>query len=119
MYCAASREPNLAISIVQQYIPSEGLSLRGRLTQSWPIGLQFIDSLLTLTALPALSLIRDAHDHFITCLKWAPGLVKPLQPAQSAEKPRRDGDEASYSDTQIRCIVATGSVDSMLRIFAG
>lgn len=66
--------------------------------------------------------IVDTHDHFITCLKWAPGIVKDTYSAQTGAADGQ-GSDASRSkgstppDVQIRCVIATGSVDTKLRIF--
>lgn len=57
--------------------------------------------------------LKDVHERFITCLKWVPGIVK--------DSPVVDGStasEAGHPNIQIRCVIATGSVDSKLRIFA-
>lgn len=66
--------------------------------------------------------ISDAHDSFITCLKWVPGIVKD-RPADGAGEKAAEGTDAkskaSGDDVQIRCVVATGSVDQKLQIFAG
>jgi platelet-activating factor acetylhydrolase IB subunit alpha len=72
--------------------------------------------------------IRDAHDSFITCLKWAPGVVKdvrngtmsiPHQGLESPEMPKSNADERGQPDMQIRCVLATGSVDQKIQVFAG
>jgi platelet-activating factor acetylhydrolase IB subunit alpha len=72
--------------------------------------------------------IRDAHDSFITCLKWAPGVVKdvrngtmsiPHQGLESPEMPKSKADERGQPDMQIRCVLATGSVDQKIQVFAG
>ena len=70
----------------------------------------------------------DAHARFITCLKWAPGIVKDIgaaysgaadvQNSESNETSKSKGTEAGSSDVQIRCVIATGGVDWKLRIFA-
>lgn len=62
--------------------------------------------------------IRDAHESFITCLKWAPGMVKG-NPADAGSAPDQGKTAGDTSDTQIRCVLATGSVDQKLQIFAG
>jgi len=55
-----------------------------------------------------VKVLADAHGQFITCLRWAPGIVK-----KEAEQCDDDSGEL-----QIRCLVATGSVDKVVRIFA-
>ncbi|EAW11467.1 WD40 repeat domain-containing protein [Aspergillus clavatus NRRL 1] len=73
--------------------------------------------------------IRDTHGGFITCLRWAPAILKdtPTDAARAlvrqipdvAEIMKNATFEESFSDVQIRCVVATGSVDKKLQIFAG
>lgn len=59
--------------------------------------------------------ITDAHERFVTCVRWAPPMVKNVAaPGASAE---RNGDRPS-TGVQIRCVIATGGVDTKLRIFA-
>jgi platelet-activating factor acetylhydrolase IB subunit alpha len=50
----------------------------------------------------------QAHDNFVTCLRWAPG---------TAKKGNSPGEENDSTD--IRCVIATGSADRKLRVFAG
>lgn len=77
--------------------------------------------------------LRDAHESFITCLKWAPGMAKDSHAdsanASSAAQSASDAGETmprntkaageASSEVQIRCVIATGSVDQRLQIFAG
>ncbi|KAJ5765093.1 nuclear distribution protein PAC1 variant [Penicillium odoratum] len=58
--------------------------------------------------------LRDTHSGLITCLKWVPAIVKDLR--TGSEQPLRDRD---LPEVQIRCVMATGSVDQMMYIFAG
>lgn len=70
----------------------------------------------------------DAHERFVTCLKWAPGIVKSVHApyggaadvhnGESNQTTKSNGTGAVIPDVQIRCVVATGGVDSKLRIFA-
>ncbi|QSS59479.1 WD domain-containing protein [Histoplasma capsulatum] len=65
--------------------------------------------------------IKDAHDRFVTCLSWAPGVAKdvPAIPSNTAKGESSEIKETSKSpDIQIRCVIATGSVDRKLQIFA-
>ncbi|KAK2733735.1 protein with putative role during mitosis [Myotisia sp. PD_48] len=72
--------------------------------------------------------LRDIHEHFITCLRWAPGIVKNTsldsasatagQTQASTERLKNEAAGENSSGVQIRCIIATGSVDRKLRIFA-
>jgi platelet-activating factor acetylhydrolase IB subunit alpha len=76
--------------------------------------------------------LGDAHDHFVSCLRWAPGIVR--EPAQ-ANGAGGGGDgggangvngtgtagrahNAAGPEVTIRCVIATGSVDLSVRVFA-
>ncbi|RFU34030.1 hypothetical protein B7463_g2283, partial [Scytalidium lignicola] len=69
-----------------------------------------------------VKILGDTHERFITCLRWAPGIVKnPLtegQNGESNETLKNKGTGAGAFDVQVRCVIATGSVDLKLRIFA-
>ncbi|KAH8647106.1 WD domain-containing protein [Xylariales sp. PMI_506] len=65
--------------------------------------------------------LSDVHGHFVSCLRWAPGIVRePITngggPNGSASNGTSKADTAP--DVQIRCVIATGSVDLNVRIFA-
>jgi platelet-activating factor acetylhydrolase IB subunit alpha len=70
--------------------------------------------------------LQDTHDRFVTCLKWAPGLVKdvPVDHGGGATAQQQNGTSRAPQskdvalDSQIRCVIATGGVDCKLRIFA-
>lgn len=73
--------------------------------------------------------LGDAHERFITCMKWAPGIVKgaPVShantnaiegPAGEKKGSKNNSKGEGVTDIQIRCVIATGSVDCMLKIFA-
>lgn len=68
--------------------------------------------------------VGNAHGRFITSLKWAPGIAKheAVDSSSAADgqtgESNGNGTAAGGSDVQIRCVVATGGVDSKLRIFA-
>lgn len=73
-----------------------------------------------------VKVISDVHERFVTCLRWAPGIIKDTPAAHTGivDGKNDESNELSKSkgagggDVQIRCIVASGSVDSKLRIFA-
>ena len=75
-----------------------------------------------------VKVLKDTHERFVTCLRWAPDMIKdvPLvdNGAVEGQNPNSDGTprdkktQASTSKVQIRCVIATGGVDSKLRIFA-
>lgn len=61
--------------------------------------------------------VEDAHGHFVSCMRWAPGVVK--EPQVNGDTNGANGvkgDEAPK--VQIRCVIATGSVDLNVRVFA-
>ena len=72
-----------------------------------------------------VKVLDDAHERFVTCLRWAPGIVKDVPVGSAAASDGQNGDNtglkkgtAGTQDVQIRCIIATGGVDRKLRIFA-
>ncbi|CAG8954436.1 hypothetical protein HYFRA_00006063 [Hymenoscyphus fraxineus] len=60
-----------------------------------------------------VKVVSEVHDHFVTCLRWAPesqgGLLNGMP---------NGIDTKSALDTQIRCVIATGCADMKIRIFA-
>ncbi|KAI5920854.1 platelet-activating factor acetylhydrolase IB alpha subunit [Camillea tinctor] len=69
--------------------------------------------------------LADAHEHFVSCLRWAPGIVRePVTANGAAEGSNGVGANGTPkpgitpADIQIRCVIATGSVDMNVRIFA-
>ncbi|KAJ5174328.1 Nuclear distribution protein nudF 1 [Penicillium canariense] len=68
-----------------------------------------------------------AHDHFISSIRWAPPLIKDSNANAdsgangSAEPAASNGakeDSNAASKMSIRCVLATGSVDLKVRVFA-
>jgi platelet-activating factor acetylhydrolase IB subunit alpha len=72
-----------------------------------------------------VKVLVDTHDRFITCLRWAPGIIKSSND-NSAKTPSGDSNGTPKNksngevvpDMQIRCVIATAGVDSKLRVFA-
>jgi platelet-activating factor acetylhydrolase IB subunit alpha len=63
--------------------------------------------------------LDDAHERFVTCLRWAPSIVKNQQATDGAsQNGTAVNGSAPAQDVQIRCVIATGGVDWKLRIFA-
>lgn len=58
--------------------------------------------------------LDDAHGHFVSCIRWAPGVVKTpgLANGETGKKDDPGGKES------VRCVIATGSVDLSVRVFA-
>ncbi|KOS20646.1 Nuclear distribution protein PAC1 [Escovopsis weberi] len=69
-----------------------------------------------------VKVLGDAHDQFITCLRWAPAIAKGGATNGEAGGAEGGADGAGALkhalDVQIRCIIATGSMDTTLKIFA-
>ncbi|KAK0610093.1 WD40-repeat-containing domain protein [Bombardia bombarda] len=73
-----------------------------------------------------VKVIGDAHGHFVQCIRWAPSVVKSVPVANGTDgqngnqngTPRKNANAAPGADAQIRCVIATGSVDLNVRIFA-
>lgn len=63
-----------------------------------------------------VKVLADAHGQFITCLRWAPGIVK--KAADQGGEDTGPFEKAPPSEVQICCLVATASVDKVVRIFA-
>lgn len=84
--------------------------------------------------------LDDAHGHFVSCLRWAPGVLKEpavvngdangigtgasgtstpngVLPSASSGKKDDPGGNMMSKET-IRCVIATGSVDLNVRVFA-
>ncbi|PFH56035.1 hypothetical protein XA68_17175 [Ophiocordyceps unilateralis] len=62
-----------------------------------------------------VKVLQDIHEQFVTCLRWAP---EPVKSAANGESPARGSTKTETSSSQIRCVIATGSMDSSLKIFA-
>ncbi|KAK4132149.1 dynein regulator [Trichocladium antarcticum] len=70
-----------------------------------------------------VKIIADAHGHFVQCIRWAPSVVRDVPLAngvdgQGGEANGTPKKAAATGDAQIRCVLATGSVDLNVRIFA-
>ena len=68
--------------------------------------------------------VEDAHGHFVSCIRWAPAQVKE-DPQQSPNSPTLNGERrlngvAKKEDHSvgIRCVIATGSVDMSVKVWA-
>lgn len=65
--------------------------------------------------------LDDAHGHFVSCLRWAPGVNKEVPVAATNGEngtPSNGLKKDEASKVSIRCVIATGSVDLNVRIFA-
>lgn len=65
-----------------------------------------------------IKVLEGIHEQFITCLKWAPGFVKQSAGKDEASVRSVARVKAQHLNESIRCIVATGSMDMTVKIFA-
>lgn len=66
--------------------------------------------------------LDDVHGHFVSCVRWAPLLYKD-QTSAGAEASTTNGvngtmAKSAEESATIRCVIATGSVDLNVRVFA-
>lgn len=64
--------------------------------------------------------VVDSHGHFVSCIRWAPSVVKDAS-AMNGENGAITNGTAKKDDatkSSIRCVIATGSVDLGVRVFA-
>jgi len=63
--------------------------------------------------------VADAHSHFISCIRWAPAPAKePPQAANGGTKINGTPGKDAAAKVNVRCVIATGSVDMSVRVFA-
>lgn len=61
--------------------------------------------------------LDDAHGHFVSSIRWAPGQIKDVPIANGSATPT-NGVKKEEAKVSIRCVIATGSVDLNVRVFA-
>lgn len=63
--------------------------------------------------------LDDAHGHFVTCIRWAPGVVNdvPIVNGENGATTNGASKKEDASKVRIRCVIATGSVDLNVRVF--
>lgn len=59
--------------------------------------------------------LDGTHDHFVSCVRWAPSIVKDGGGDSTANDGVAKKDD--MNNANIRCVIATGSVDLNVRIF--
>jgi platelet-activating factor acetylhydrolase IB subunit alpha len=67
--------------------------------------------------------VEDAHGHFVSCIRWAPNVIKDVPVNGDATNGTAVNGlmkkkEEEVAKNSIRCVIATGSVDLNVRIFA-
>jgi platelet-activating factor acetylhydrolase IB subunit alpha len=60
--------------------------------------------------------LAGAHERFVSCIRWAPGIVDD-DPEENGETTNRASKNEDASKVKIRCAIATGSVDTYVRVF--
>ncbi|KAK5944212.1 Lissencephaly-1 [Knufia obscura] len=75
-----------------------------------------------------VKVIADAHEHFVTDVRWAPDMNLQSNGTTNGENGNGGANNASIAGQQvdkgggggkIRCVIATSSVDLNVRVFAG
>jgi platelet-activating factor acetylhydrolase IB subunit alpha len=65
--------------------------------------------------------LDDSHGHFVSCIRWAPAPVKDLPNGEANGANGTggaNGVKKGEEKQNIRCVIATGSVDTYVRVFA-
>jgi platelet-activating factor acetylhydrolase IB subunit alpha len=63
--------------------------------------------------------LDETHGHFVSCIRWAPGVVKETPTTNGVNgTPNGKKKEDPAANVSIRCVIATGSVDLKVRVFA-
>lgn len=67
--------------------------------------------------------LSDVHAHFVSSLRWAPSVTNASvavngEGATNGMNRISTSKNAAIDDVRIRCVIATGSVDLNVRIFA-
>ncbi|KAH6695730.1 nuclear distribution protein nudF [Plectosphaerella plurivora] len=64
--------------------------------------------------------ITEVHGHFVSCIRWAPGIIKeePKSVENGANGTPSKTAPTPTTTEKMRCVIATGSVDLKVRVFA-
>jgi platelet-activating factor acetylhydrolase IB subunit alpha len=62
--------------------------------------------------------LEDSHGHFVSCIRWAPSLVNDSPIKGVGTVTNGDSRKEDAIKVRSRCVIATGSVDLNVRIFA-
>jgi len=60
--------------------------------------------------------LEGAHERFVSCIRWAPVVVDNV-PEENKEAINRGPKKEDAGSVKIRCAIATGCVDSYVRVF--
>jgi platelet-activating factor acetylhydrolase IB subunit alpha len=61
--------------------------------------------------------VDDVHGHFVSCIRWAPGVIKQPTTNGNANGLSKNDDPGGAKES-IRTVIATGCVDWCVRVFA-
>ena len=61
--------------------------------------------------------LEGSHEHFVSCVRWAPSVITAptISNGEANGASKKDGPVAKEN---IKCVIATGSVDQLVRVFA-
>ncbi|MCJ1230276.1 protein with putative role during mitosis [Toensbergia leucococca] len=62
--------------------------------------------------------LDESHGHFVSCVRWVPGVMKSVPVVNGDGGDVGKKEEAGGGKESIRCVIATGSVDLSVRVFA-
>lgn len=62
--------------------------------------------------------LDESHGHFVSCIRWAPGVIKDAPPTNGENGAANAVKKDDTTKVGIRCVIATGSVDLKVRVFA-
>jgi len=66
--------------------------------------------------------LDDVHGHFVSCIRWAPNVIRDAGVVEATNGTAVNGggrkDDPGGNKANIRCVIATGSVDLNVRVFA-
>lgn len=66
-----------------------------------------------------VKVLDDSHDHFVSAIRWAPDIPgQAITNGDTNGALKKDDTDAGTTTGKIRCVLATASVDSNVRIFA-
>ena len=66
-----------------------------------------------------VKVLTDSHEHFVNCMRWAPSIVKDTGKSDGTNGTTVNGKKGDPGGgVSIRCVIATGSVDDKVRVFA-
>jgi platelet-activating factor acetylhydrolase IB subunit alpha len=64
--------------------------------------------------------LEGGHGHFVSCIRWAPRIIDdtPIAEGENGATTNGISKKENARKVKIRCVIATGSVDCSVRVFA-